>query len=81
MLTQEVRAEGHRDEGTEEEVKRVEVLTCQRDCGRVVVMVLVEVGVEVARVRQAMEDVEGKVFTDEKEHEGPKESKGIWNVL
>ena len=44
-------------------------------------MVLVEVRVEVARVRQAMEDVEGKVFTDEKEHEGPKESERIWNVL
>ena len=81
MLAQEVRAEGDRKEGAEEEVHRVEVLTCQGDCRRVVVMVLVEVRVEVARVRQAMEEVEGKVLTEEKEDEGPKEPERIWNVL
>jgi hypothetical protein len=81
VLAQEVRAEGDREEGAEEEVQRVEVLTCQGDCRRVVVMVLVEVRVEVARVGQAMEEVEGEVFAEEKEDEGPKEPERIWNVL
>ena len=81
VLAQEVRAEGDREEGAEEEVHRVEVLTCQGDCRRVVVMVLVEVRVEVARVRQAMEEVEGEVFTEEKEDQSPKESEWVWNVL
>ena len=57
------------------------MLPCQRDGGRVVVMILVEVRIEVARVSHAMEDVEGKVLTDEKEHEGQKESDWIWYVL
>ena len=81
VLAQEVRPKGHWDQCTEEEVNRVEVLACQRDRGRVVVMVLVEVRVEVARVRHAMEDVEGKVLTDEQEHEGQEESERIWYVL
>ncbi len=81
MLTKQIRPQRYWDQGSKEKVNRMEVLSCQGHCSRVIVMIFVKIWVQVSRVCQAVEYVECKVFADKQKDESQEQLLRVWDVL